>query len=79
MASEEGPCAETALRHVLAATRHTLGLRPAVRAWQRLEGELQALGVPPAVRDMLAQAVLEAITVAAFRRGRQGAWPPAAP
>jgi hypothetical protein len=70
---------ERAMRLALAATRHTLGLRPAVRAWYLLEGELQVLGVPSAVRDELAQEVLEAITVAAFRRVRAGARPPAEP
>ncbi len=68
-----------ALRQALSATTLALRVRPAVRAWEALERELQALGVTAAVRDELACAALEAIAVAAFRRrvhGRDAPPPP---
>ena len=68
-----------AVRQALSATTLTLRVRPAVRAWEALERELQALGVTAAVRDELACATLEAIAVAAFRRRIYGPEAPPPP
>jgi|GEM_PF-6666319 len=77
MAMESGRIDMNTLRKALSITTLTLHVRPALRAWEAFERELERLDVAPAIVDRLAVAAYEAIVVAAFkRRTTQSRQPP---